>query len=124
MDQGKAIDLAVLLEHVPPLLEACICNQAASLRLLRLVNKEWSRVVLLGLRSYTVTLKGEPADTNVNGASLLQQTKLQSLEVHLLLSGRCPGLDGLLLDRKSLLPKDLIHQWHAKLFSVDCRQRG
>lgn len=108
MDLGKAIDLALLLEHVPPLLEACICNEAASLRKLRLVNKEWSRVALLGLRSYTVTLKGGPADTNINGASLLQQTKLQSLEVHLLLSGKCCGISLVGLSHQILAYKILI----------------
>lgn len=87
MDERKEMDLARILEEVPHLLDACVCDETASLRRLRLVNKEASRVALLGLKSYTLKLKGVCTDTNVDGASLLRQTKLQSLNFHLLLTG-------------------------------------
>lgn len=85
------VDLVALCQHAPPLLKACIEDDLAALRALRLVNKECSRVALLGLTSYTLTLKGDAEDTNVGGASLLQQTRLEDLEVDLVLSGNRAG---------------------------------
>lgn len=96
------MDLVNLFHHVSPLLHACINNcsalsdrmgviqDIADLRALRLVNKECSRVAPMGLRSYTLTLKGLPGngkDTHVGGAALLQHTHLRCLRVNLLLSG-------------------------------------
>lgn len=81
------MDLAGLMERVPPLLDACVSEKIDALQNLRLVSKDASRVALLDLRSYTLTLKGFEGYKNVSGASMLQHTHLQNLSVHLLLSG-------------------------------------
>lgn len=73
--------------RVPHLLDACVHNGATAVRTLRLVNKDLSVVALQALRSYTLTLEGGGMDTNVEGASLLQKTQLQRLNIKLLLSG-------------------------------------
>lgn len=88
MELGQAYgDLIALMEHVPPLLEACTCDDIPVLRNLRFVNKEASRVALLGLRSYIVRLRGDATDTNISGARLLQGTHLTHLTLYLQLSG-------------------------------------
>lgn len=81
------MDLVALWEQVPPLLDACLNDDQAVLRELRLVNKDASRVALLGLRSYSVRLHGTATDTNISGSSLLRDTKLQTLKVDLRISG-------------------------------------
>lgn len=50
------MDLVELLEKIPPLLLACICVEIPALKRLRLINKEASRVMLLGVRSYTLAV--------------------------------------------------------------------
>lgn len=77
------------LQEVPPLLSACLRDdETPSLRKLRLVSKDASRVALLGLSSYTLTLNGAAGDTNVSGgARLLKPTRLKHLSVHLCLKG-------------------------------------
>lgn len=92
-DQDKhsgATDLVSLLEHVPILLNACLCgyNTIPDLRNMRLVSKEAGRVALLALTSYTLKLEGDAKDTNISGVRLLQHTRLKHLSVHLHLSGR------------------------------------
>lgn len=84
---GKDMDLVALLEHVPPLLDACLLDNVAAVRRMRLVKKEASRVALLALKSYTLKLKGSAKDTNVGGARLLQHAHLQHLTVQLHLTG-------------------------------------
>lgn len=81
------MDLAELLEHVPPLLNACICDDILAMRRLRLVGKDCSRIALLALRSYTLTLKGGVRDTNIKGTVLLRQANLKNLTVCLDVSG-------------------------------------
>lgn len=88
MEPEVYMDLVGHMAQVPPLLEACVSKDIAALRSVRLVNKEASHVALLGLRTYTLTLKGDVQDTNVIGTSLLQRTTLEVLQVHLRLSGR------------------------------------
>lgn len=88
MDPHNPMDLATLLEKVPPLLEVCLHNGITSVRNMRLVSKEASRVALLGLRSYTLRLRGTTrTDTNVGGARLLRNARLQKLTVCLVSSG-------------------------------------
>lgn len=86
-DLIASMDLIDLLEKAPPLLYACTLEDIPTVRQLRLVCKEGSRVGLLGLRTYTLNLNGGPANTNVSGSSLLQRAALQELHVHLCLSG-------------------------------------
>lgn len=82
-----SMELLVLWEQVPPLIDACVDDDKAVLKGLRLVNKDASRSALLGLRSYSVQLHGKVADTNICGSSLLSGTKLKTLELDLLISG-------------------------------------
>lgn len=89
MNPSTGIDLVSVLSRCSYLLRACLGDDLAAVRCLRLVNREARRVALLGLRNYTLTLKGEGGDTNVSGATLLQQTKLTQLTVYLRLTGRC-----------------------------------
>lgn len=87
----KRMDLVTLWERVPPLLDACVQDNtdASRLRTLRLVSKEASRVALLALRSYTLVLTdGDHGCRSASGASLLQHTRLQTLNVQLRLTGR------------------------------------
>lgn len=79
------MDLVALWEHVPLLLAECTCDDIPVVRNLRLVNKDASRVALLGLRSYTLTLSGP--DCSIIGAGVLQKTRLQNLSVRLVISG-------------------------------------
>lgn len=59
-------------------------DYTASYRHLRLVSKEMhSRLAMRGLRVFTLTLKGDNKDTNIGRASLLQQSNLRELTVHL-----------------------------------------
>lgn len=81
------MDLAALWEHVPHLLEVCVCDNIPALRDLRLVSKEASRVALLGLRSFTLMLRGIDGYKTVSGAALLRGTQLWNLDVDLLMSG-------------------------------------
>lgn len=81
------LGVCALLQRVPPLLEACVCDKISVLRTLRLVSKESSHVALLGLRTYTLTLMGSTQDINMNGAVLLRTTRLDTLRVRLVLSG-------------------------------------
>lgn len=86
------ISLCALLGHVPALLEVCTAckyneKTGVHLRVLRLVNKEMSRVALLAMKSFTLILKGQAQDTVVDSASLLGHTRLTALGVHLRLSG-------------------------------------
>lgn len=82
------MDIGTLWEQVPPLLDACVCDDTAALSTLRLVSKEASQVALVALRSYTLVLKeGNNGCRSVSGANLLQHTRLQTLNVHLLLTG-------------------------------------
>lgn len=72
------MDLTQLLEHVPPLLTACVAYEVNDefshhrVRAVRLVNKEASRVALLGLATYALRLAGGDSDTNVCGSRLLR----------------------------------------------------
>lgn len=75
------------MEHVPPLLDACLLDKVEAVRSMRLVKKEASRVALLALKSYNLKLEGSAKDTNVSGARLLQHTHLQHLSVRLHLTG-------------------------------------
>lgn len=84
----RNLGLSSLLGKVPHLLDACVSHNSVALPSLRLVNREASNVALLALRSYTVRFEGETTDTNLGGASLLQRTHLQHLNVRLCLSGR------------------------------------
>ncbi|MEW5300694.1 MAG: hypothetical protein WDW36_003606 [Sanguina aurantia] len=63
-------------------------DEQSRLTALRLVNKEASRVALLALRYYTLTLSEERQGGHMNGsvARLIRQTQLQELTVTLLLS--------------------------------------
>lgn len=84
------MDLAALWEHVPHLLDVCVCDNIPVMRNLRLIRKEASKeasVALLGLRSFTLMLKGIDGYQTVSGASLLRSTQLRKLDVHLLMSG-------------------------------------
>lgn len=85
-----SMDLVTLLRHVPPLLEACICDKSSALRNIRLVNKEASLVAFQALRSYTLTLRGDARDSDSRGACLLRLTCLRNLTVRLRLTGRQP----------------------------------
>lgn len=86
------MELEELLEQVPPLLEACIDDNVEALRTLRFVSKEASRVAMLALKTYTLTLKGDAKDTNLCGARLLRTARLATLTVHLRISGKqCQG---------------------------------
>lgn len=91
LDPSAHINLSSLLAlgGTSPVLQGCIDDDTASMRSLRLVSKSLSPLALLALRKYTLTLKGDDTDTNVSGASLLQQAKLSELIVHLRLTGRC-----------------------------------
>lgn len=86
---GSQVELIALLECVPPLLDACVVgdDDNHTLQRLRLVSKDASRVALLGLKTYSLELRGCPGDTNVSGSNLLRGAKLQTLEVDLSLSG-------------------------------------
>lgn len=95
MHSSRERSFASLLEQAPPLLDACISGDIAALREVRLVSKEASRVALLGLKSYTLNLKGAATDTNVGGARLLRSTRLMKLSVFLRLSGNCRQKEGL-----------------------------
>lgn len=86
----REMDLIALMRKVPRLRTACVPDEITAVRILRLVNKEASRVALLSLRSYTLNLQGLASDSNISGASLLQQTHLDMLTVNLTLSGECP----------------------------------
>lgn len=86
MSEIMEVTFASLLNEVPSLLQACVARNVDARRL-RLVSKEISRVVLQGLTSYAVSLKGVATDTNVDGARLLQQTCLHELSVCLHLTG-------------------------------------
>lgn len=83
----RNMDLIELLQSVPQLLDACVQGKTAVLRNLRLISKEASKVALLALRSFTLTLKGGAKDTDVNGAGVLSHTCLKNLSVHLAESG-------------------------------------
>lgn len=91
IDPSTHLDLASLLAlgGTSPVLQGCIGDDTYSMRSLRLVSKSISPLALLALRKYTLTLKGDDKDTNVSGASLLQQAKLSDLIVHLRLTGKC-----------------------------------
>lgn len=84
------MDLVGLWERVPSLLDLCMDDEQSQLTALRLVSKEASRVALLALRYYTLTLSEERQGGHVNGsvARLLRQTHLQELTVILPLSGQ------------------------------------
>lgn len=87
MEPAQKFDFAALLEQAPALIEACIADNIPALRNLRLVSKEASRVALLGLRSYTLSLRGQITDSNIDGAPLLQQTRLSHLNVQVYVVG-------------------------------------
>lgn len=113
---GPYMDLSKLLalggdSHVLQAL-ACIDDDTSCLRCLREVSKEIGRYALLALSKYTLTLKGGDKDTNVSGASLLQQAKLRKLEVHLRLTSEL-----LVPDRFSLRFSDL------RLQGMVCKMR-
>lgn len=88
-------DFIELLEHISFLCEACIGDTTLAMRSMRLVSKEASRVALLALTSYHVTLEGGIMDTHVNRASLLQNTYLKTLSVTLHMSGEHGRLVGI-----------------------------
>lgn len=92
------MDLITLWEHAPPLLAACISDDTPGFRNLRLVSKEASRVALLGLRFYKLTLNGVAGDTDIRGASLLRRTRLEELE--LFLNSSCGWVAGTALLQK------------------------
>lgn len=81
------MSLVGLLEKVPALLQACVGDEMASLKRLRLVSKEFCKLALLALKTYTLTLHGSENDTNACGSRLLRQAQLQCLHVSLALSG-------------------------------------
>lgn len=102
-DVITVMDLVTLLQHVPALLHACVDNKLnfcrdeenAHIRTLRLVNRELSCVAPMGLKSFTLTLKGiseRSRDTNMGSAVLLQHARLKLLKVHLLLTGEIAWL--------------------------------
>lgn len=106
------LDLSILLalghggdSHVLQAL-ACIDENTACLRCLRLVSKEVGRHALFALRTYTVTLQGSDRDTNVSGASLLQQARLNTLAVRLRLTGErleCTSLIVVVAAKKEII---------------------
>lgn len=83
------MDLIALLEHAPALLEACISCSSFDVGVLRLINKESSRVALKGLRSYALMLIKSASDTDIRAATLLQRTNLEDFEIMVTLSGGC-----------------------------------
>lgn len=87
MDPAKEVSFEEVLEQVPRLLDACVGEDISALRRLRLVSKEASRVALLAIQTYTLTLKGTRTDTNIGGAGMLQATRLRELTVRLHLTG-------------------------------------
>lgn len=87
MDPAKEVSFEEVLEQVPRLLDACVGEDISALRRLRLVSKEASRVALLAIQTYTLTLKGSRTDTNIGGAGMLQATRLRELTVRLHLTG-------------------------------------
>lgn len=91
MCTGTDMDFITLLEQVPALLHMCVCGHGFLQRCvgtLRLINKDASRVALLALTFFKVSLKGQPKDTNVRRASLLRGAHLTKLNVDLMLSGK------------------------------------
>lgn len=87
MTSSIEMNLVEVLEIVPMLLHMCDLSSYDVVRLMRLVNKEASRVALLALNTYSLCLQGDSTDTNVSGSSLLRQADLHFLDVHLTLSG-------------------------------------
>lgn len=83
------MDLVTLLEHVPPLREACVSKDNATLKAMRLVSKEVGRVALMGLTSFILYLKGRDNDSPISVARLLQHARLKELTVLLTLSRKC-----------------------------------
>lgn len=88
---GMRLSKLLALGGHSPVLQALACTDGyiASLRCLRMVNKEISQLALLGLETFSLTLKGVDSDTCVKRASLLKQTKLSELNVHIRLTGTC-----------------------------------
>lgn len=62
-------------------------DYANALKGLRLVSKEVSQMAMLGVKTFTLTLRGADGDTDIDRASFLQKTKLHSLSVRLGVSG-------------------------------------
>lgn len=84
---GRQMDLSKVLTFGGffPLLETLgyTDDYSASLRSLRLVCKEFSKIALVGLRRYKLKLEGDNGDTDVSRASFLQQARLLELNADL-----------------------------------------
>lgn len=100
------MNLFTLFERVPHLLDACVEDETAAVRTLRLVSKQASQVALRALRSYTLKLEGKASDTNVNGSRLLRGTHLTSLSLQLGLSGQCLQIQ--IVDEKYMFHSSII----------------
>lgn len=87
--QGPRMEhgLMTALGTAPPLLVACVEHDSAVLPSLRLVSTECSRLGLLGLTVFSLKLEGGLEDTDVARASLLRGASLQTLSIHLCLTG-------------------------------------
>lgn len=86
------MDLVMLWEGVPALLEACVHangpDEPLTIRNFRLISKESSRIALTAVTSYCLNLMGRLGeDTNISGARLLRQTRLNTLIVNVSLNG-------------------------------------
>lgn len=87
MDSTASIDLVAILGQVPPLLEQCVLDEVKTLRALRLVNKDASRIALHGLKSFHLSLKGADKESSVSCARMLSHAQLTQLSVSMTLSG-------------------------------------
>lgn len=87
MEHDKTVDFVDYLEKVPLLLEACVGDDTSALSCLRLLSRNASRVVMLGLKSCTLTLRGRGTDTDIKGAHILRHAHLHDLHLRLGISG-------------------------------------
>lgn len=87
MEQHGVVELSELFRLVPHLLDTCVKDGPATWKHVRLINRDASRAALICLKSCILDLWGTMSDSDVSGADVLQATRLDSLTVHLHLSG-------------------------------------
>lgn len=86
--ESENMNLVKLLGLPTPLLDACVGGDIPTLRALREVSKEASKVVLRAhVRAYTLVFRGEGSDTRPEVGKMLQHMGLRHVTVRLFISG-------------------------------------
>lgn len=88
---SNTMDVITLMQHVPPLLHACVGGSVSLLRNLRFVSKQASRIAMQAAHSFSLKLEGRATDTDMGSLAILQQSRLKNLHVSLFLSGKRQG---------------------------------